>query len=387
MRKAGLNPSLFYWRLIMKGLHIADLHIDRPFEGLRYVDADLEYLLAQSTQSLLRNIETLAIEEEVDLVLFCGDTFHTPHPHLEILNQWQQHLNRLVQSGIQVAVIQGNHDYMNTDFQYDDDMMWWPSEEVETKYWFTKQHEKIAVSGFSYEGPHIEQDKVSEFPVKDRSVDYHIGLYHGQLTGDYAPFKIEDLKSKDYDYWALGHIHQYEKLAENIYYPGTPQGKSRRDFNKGSVILFTLNGEEQYIEPIDIAPVHYEKLTASAYEQGQFNYDGVELIDLIVSQGDMHDINGLTEEIASSIAPIDMDKFIVDLVPTQPETPQLDTDLMQELKVNYLQEAIYLDLLDSVITPEWQFLLPKLLNRRHQVIDESLVEFMNELNGGRNGDY
>src|SRR5699024_8602019 len=78
--------------------------------------------------------------------------------------------------------------------------------------------------------------KVNDYPVKDASTPFHIGTLHGSVYGDqehdtYAPFQLKQLQDKDYDYWALGHIHQRKVLAEEppIIYPGNIQGRHRKE--------------------------------------------------------------------------------------------------------------------------------------------------------------
>ncbi|MCC9082600.1 hypothetical protein LOS20_15825 [Enterococcus faecium] len=76
-------------------------------------------------------------------------------------------------------------------------------------------------------------DKVAEFPLR-HSVDYHIGLYHGEIgsnqQGNYAPFQPSKMQEKGYDYWALGHIHVPMSLneKETMNYPGAPQGHTQK---------------------------------------------------------------------------------------------------------------------------------------------------------------
>ena len=65
---------------------------------------------------------------------------------------------------------------------------------------------------------------------------FHIGMLHGSLAGDethavYAPFTKSELLAKQYDYWALGHIHLRQQLHEEppIVYPGNIQGRHRNE--------------------------------------------------------------------------------------------------------------------------------------------------------------
>ena len=67
----------------------------------------------------------------------------------------------------------------------------------------TKAGEQVAVSGFSYEHPRIDENKALEFPIKQAESDIHIGIYHGDTSRkaqqNYAPFTWKDLKATGYN--------------------------------------------------------------------------------------------------------------------------------------------------------------------------------------------
>jgi DNA repair exonuclease SbcCD nuclease subunit len=63
----------------------------------------------------------------------------------------------------------------------------------------------------------------------------------------YAPCRVETLRSKGYDYWALGHIHQRRDLNPAghpwIVFPGNIQGRHAREVgNKGCTIVEVRDG-------------------------------------------------------------------------------------------------------------------------------------------------
>lgn len=105
----------------------------------------------------------------------------------------------------------------------------------------------MAVSGFSYEHPWIDENKALEFPIKQADSDIHIGIYHGDTSRkaqqNYAPFTWKDLKATGYNYWALGHIHQPQIVSEQplIVYPGTPQGHTKKEQSLQGVAVVTLS--------------------------------------------------------------------------------------------------------------------------------------------------
>ena len=173
----------------------------------------------------------------MDFVLLAGDTFHQNQPSLYIQNIFCQALQRLEKEGIEVVMCFGNHDYYTPQrywFDFPENVHLFTEEAVSTLTLTTKSNERVAFSGFSYCQPWIEARKDIEFPYKAVDCDYHIGLYHGQQAGKYAPFQISELVSKGYDYWALGHIHVPTTLNEQpaIVYPGTPQGHTKKEINQ-----------------------------------------------------------------------------------------------------------------------------------------------------------
>ncbi|MTD41948.1 DNA repair exonuclease [Erwinia sp. CPCC 100877] len=222
----------------MKILHTADLHLDRAFEGLKSIPSELSESLQKANPDVLKAIVEIAIKSRVDAVIFAGDTFHQSRTSIRTQAYFIDQMKHLEQADIPVFMTFGNHDYYIEDrywFAFPKNLHLFQLEQVETHYFMTKNHEKVAVSGFSYEQAWINENKLAEFPPKDPTVDIHIGIYHGDTTNsgqqNYAPFSIQEMKNKGYDYWALGHIHQPQIIsaAPLIVYPGTPQGHTKKE--------------------------------------------------------------------------------------------------------------------------------------------------------------
>lgn len=243
---------------MVKFLHIADLHLDRAFEGLAALDKQAETQLLTANQQVLTRIVDLALQEAVDFVVIAGDTFHQPRPTLKTQKFFIEEMERLQQAEIPVFMIFGNHDYYQADkywFYFPENIHLYTTENVETAYLTTKAGETVALSGFSFEGPIIKEEK--EFPTRG-TVDFHIGIYHGG-QGDYAPFTVGKLAAKHYDYWALGHIHTPQILKEQpwIIYPGAPQGHTQKEETATNVVL--VSGEKGHleVETISVAAVFW----------------------------------------------------------------------------------------------------------------------------------
>ncbi|OFI47035.1 hypothetical protein BG262_01510 [Floricoccus penangensis] len=241
----------------MKFLHVADLHLDREFEGLKQKVVYKPY-------KILEEITDFSIEESVDFLVLAGDNFHQSKPSIKMQNYFIQELKKLETAGITVFLIFGNHDYYRQNtywFDFPKNVQVFYSQDIETKYFQTGNGEKIAVSAFSYLEPHISQNKIKEYPKRDYSVDYHIGIFHGELGGSsYAPTTITDINIKNYDYWALGHIHLQSNIADNIIYPGTPIGRNRKEITS-QVALVELTDTGMKLELVDLSPTHWKNET------------------------------------------------------------------------------------------------------------------------------
>jgi DNA repair exonuclease SbcCD nuclease subunit len=94
---------------------------------------------------------------------------------------------------------------------------------------------RVAVHGQSFKPGPVLDNLAAAYPPPARGC-YNIGLLHTSLTGNsdhdpYAPCTLEELTSRGYDYWALGHIHRRAVLSRDPYvvFPGNLQGRHARE--------------------------------------------------------------------------------------------------------------------------------------------------------------
>ncbi|MBM4764157.1 DNA repair exonuclease [Bacillus sp. B15-48] len=235
-------------------LHCADLHLDSPMKGLKHLADEVFLRLQESTFQALTNITDLAIKKKVDFVLIAGDVFDGENRSIRVQARFRNEMERLAKNGIDVYMIHGNHDHLGGNYI----KLNWPenvhvfndSVEVMT---FTKQDgTSVHLYGFSYPKRHVTDRWIDQY-VKRSGADFHIGLLHGHFEGasdhgKYAPFRLADLLEKQFDYWALGHIHKREVLSVEppIIYPGNTQGRNRKELaEKGCYLVeMTESGTE-----------------------------------------------------------------------------------------------------------------------------------------------
>ena len=96
----------------MKILHFADLHLG--VESYGHIDPStglssrlLDFL------SALDQVVDYALENRVDLVLFCGDAYKTREPTQTQQREFAKRISRLSSSNIPIFLLVGNHDLPN----------------------------------------------------------------------------------------------------------------------------------------------------------------------------------------------------------------------------------------------------------------------------------
>jgi exonuclease SbcD len=95
---------------------------------------------------------------------------------------------------------------------------------------------------------------------------FNIGVRHTALTGGrpphapYSPCSPADLAGKSYDYWALGHVHNFEVVSREPYivFPGNIQGRSIRETGpKGAALISVEDGRISGLKLIELDAVRW----------------------------------------------------------------------------------------------------------------------------------
>ena len=96
----------------MKILHFADLHLGVETYGRIDPDTGLSSRLLDFL-SALDQVVDYALENKVDLVLFCGDAYKTREPSQTQQREFARRISRLSSSNIPIFLLVGNHDLPN----------------------------------------------------------------------------------------------------------------------------------------------------------------------------------------------------------------------------------------------------------------------------------
>ncbi len=231
---------------MFKFIHTADIHLDSPLKGLEsHEDAPVEEIRG-ATRRAFDNLIDLAIDEAVDFILIAGDLYDGDWKDYNTGLFFAGRMGKLEREGIRVFIVSGNHDaagqITRTMPLPDNVTLFSPRKPISVKL----DDFGVVIHGQSYASRAVTANLAAGYPLGESGF-FNIGLLHTSLTGragheDYAPCTLDDLRSKGYDYWALGHVHKREIVSEDppVLFPGNIQGRHIRETGPKGATLVTV---------------------------------------------------------------------------------------------------------------------------------------------------
>lgn len=234
------------WRFLSVStfVHAADIHLDSPLKGLFHYEGapDVEEIRG-ATRQALDNLVGFVLSERVPLLIIAGDLYDGDWPDFNTGLYFSKQMQRLGDAGTRVAIVRGNHDAANTmtrTLVMPDNVKIFRAHKAET---WKLDDLGIAVHGQSYATQAVTENLAVHYPKPIPGM-LNIGVLHCLVSGakghlPYAPCTLDDLAAKGYDYWALGHVHEFSILREQplIVYSGCTQGRHIRETGKKGCVL------------------------------------------------------------------------------------------------------------------------------------------------------
>ncbi|MCM3767358.1 DNA repair exonuclease [Neobacillus niacini] len=260
-------------------IHGADLHLDSPMVGLRHLPQAIFTRAKESTFTALKKLTSTAIERKVDFVILAGDLFDGEDRSLRAQSRFRSEMQKLAQHSIPVYIVHGNHDHLNGSWVHLDlpENVHVFGSTVERMVLVTNSGVTVHLYGFSYPTRHVYERKIDDYG-KSGEADFHIGILHGNESSgtehdNYAPFTVKDLLEKNFDYWALGHIHKRTVLSDTppIIYPGNIQGRNKKESGLKGFYHISLNELGTEFTFVDCADIVWEEVEIDAAKAENFN--------------------------------------------------------------------------------------------------------------------
>jgi DNA repair protein SbcD/Mre11 len=254
----------------LRFIHAADIHLGRPFSGLRRSSPELGNLFLQAGYDAWDRIVTTAIDHRVDFLTIAGDVFDAPAPAVRARVAFKNGVERLHDVGIPVYLAVGNHDPLQSFPESLRSLpglhLFGPNPEG-TRLTGEQQTEGVMIFGVGFQKAAITENLVRKFR-RDPGLDLAIGVVHTNVAGtsgheNYAPCTLDDLKAAGMDIWCLGHVHSSLVLSQDplILYPGTSQGAHINESGPRGCHLITAEaGNAAVTKFIPLAPVCWLKV-------------------------------------------------------------------------------------------------------------------------------
>lgn len=227
----------------MKIIHCSDLHLDSKLEA----NLDKEKAKQRRDEILysFQNMVNFANNNDVRIIIIAGDLFDKNKVSVKAKNIVRDTI--LANKNIDFIYLKGNHDEENFIIdEIPDNLKLFNKNE-----WNSYKYENVVISG-------IEFGKKDSYEIYKSLMlnqsDFNIVVLHGQES-NYENKKdkteiinLRELKNKNIDYLALGHIHKYklEKLDNRgIYcYSGCLEGRGFDECGEKGFVLLNIENNK-----------------------------------------------------------------------------------------------------------------------------------------------
>src|SRR6266436_6082510 len=233
-------------------VHAADLHLDTPFASIGRVAPEIADRLRDASLEAYDALVGMAIESEAAFVVIAGDTYDSADRGVRAQLRFLRGVERLGERGIPVFAANGNHDPLDgwsAVRRAPDNLVVFGADSVQA-HPVRRGGETLAqVYGISYGTRDVTENLALRFHRGD-APGLHIGVLHCNVGSQpdyaaYSPCSVADLTAAGMDYWALGHIHQHQRLAEGrpwIVYPGAPQAARTNEIGPRGAVVVEVSG-------------------------------------------------------------------------------------------------------------------------------------------------
>ena len=211
----------------MKIIHLADSHLG--FSSYSRMDEHGRNRIEEMVYTGFDQAIDRIIQLQPDAIVHAGDVFHHVRPKIKPLVVFQRGLQRLMEEGIPVIIISGNHDApksfsLTSPFRLFEGLR---DVHIAQRY----RYERFMVGDHYFHCiPFCLEpgDYLTEFEKIERS-GRDVLVMHGLVESlqnrkmrSVGEHELKDsmLKS-DFDYIALGHFHGQAQVASNAYYSGS----------------------------------------------------------------------------------------------------------------------------------------------------------------------
>ena len=223
----------------MRMVHLSDTHLGHS----DYNRFNSETGINQREADIYRAFEEVVdhiVKTKPDLVIHAGDLFDGIRPSNRAISEAMEQLSRISREGIPTVVVAGNHSTprlrsTDTIFRV---LGYIPNVHPVAGGTYEKRIIKdCAVHCVPHAYSDTELKEGLERLMPDTACRYNVMVAHAAVSGtretSWVEFKEQRIPrsalNPGFDYIALGHYHDYQKIRDNAYYCGSPERLSFRE--------------------------------------------------------------------------------------------------------------------------------------------------------------
>jgi DNA repair protein SbcD/Mre11 len=233
-------------------LHIADVHLDRPFVGLSLEAARAR---RRELREALDRCLSLAVDRSVDVITIGGDLWEDEHVTPDTC-RWVA--DRLGSVGLPVVMVAGNHDPLRPGGPYrridwPDNVWVLPAEAGLQK----QEVGTLNIWGMSWGTTPLTAGALDAFSAPEDGV--HVLLLHGTVASAafedtaHCPFTAAAVRDGGFELCLAGHLHAGGVRDEVVVYPGSPEPLAWNETGRHAAAIVELAaGAPPRVELIDV---------------------------------------------------------------------------------------------------------------------------------------
>ena len=320
----------------MKLMHLSDLHLGKRLN---------EFSLIDDQKDIIIKILNIIDDKKVDGVIIAGDVYDKSIASAEAVKLFDDFLSNLARRNLKVFVISGNHDsaeriafgnrimdnagvYLSPVYNGNVKQITLDDEYGNVNIYLLPYVRPSIVRKYFEDEEILSYTDAMEVVIKSLDIDTstrNVLICHQFVTGasrsdseDISVGGLDNVNSevfKDFDYVALGHIHNPQNIKTNIRYCGTPLKYSFSEANNiKTVTIVDLNKKGDIkIEEVPLQPLrdlreikgNYEHLVSKEYYQDTNKSDYLHIT--LTDEEEIYDAMAKLRTIYPNIMKLDYD--------------------------------------------------------------------------------